>query len=92
MKYILQLFVVLLFSFSLQAQQYSLALQQRLKEVVVSSSRIDVNFSENSRSINLISAQELKASGALTDPKDSGYTKGLVYPRVSLLHHFVKRL
>ena len=66
MKYILQLFVVSLFSFSLQAQQDSLALQQRLKEVVVSSSRIDVNFSENSRSINLISAQELKASGALT--------------------------
>ncbi|MDA8611847.1 TonB-dependent receptor plug domain-containing protein [Flavobacteriaceae bacterium] len=66
MKYILKLFVVSLFSFSLQAQQDSLALQQRLKEVVVSSSRIDVNFSENSRSINLISAQELKVSGALT--------------------------
>ena len=70
MKYILQLFVVFLFSLqalqALQAQQDSLALQQRLKEVVVSSSRIDVNFSENSRSINLISVQELKASGALT--------------------------
>lgn len=58
-----------LFSFffiTLHAQQDSLVSQQHLKEVVVSSSRIDLDFSENSRTLHLISAQELKSSGALT--------------------------
>jgi len=60
------LVVSLFFLIRLQAQQDSIALQQRLKEVVVSSSRIDVDFSENSRTLHLISAQELETSGALT--------------------------
>jgi len=60
------LVLLLIFLTRLQAQQDSIALQQQLKEVVVSSSRIELAFSENSRTLHLISAQELKSSGALT--------------------------
>ena len=60
------LVVSLFFLIRLQAQQDSISSQQRLKEVVVSSSRIDVDFSENSRTLHLISAQEQESSGALT--------------------------
>ncbi|MBT5446034.1 MAG: TonB-dependent receptor [Flavobacteriaceae bacterium] len=56
----------LFFLVRLEAQLDSLVNKQFLKEVVVSSSRIDLDFSENSRTLHLISSQELKSSGALT--------------------------
>ena len=56
----------LFFLVRLEAQLDSLVNKQFLKEVVVSSSRIDLDFSENSRTLHLISSQELKSSGALS--------------------------
>ena len=60
-------FVFLSFFFlRLEAQKDSLFSEEFLKEVIVSSSRIDVDFLKNSKTLHLISAQELKSSGALT--------------------------
>jgi iron complex outermembrane receptor protein len=39
--------------------------QYDLKEVIVSSSRIEIPFAENARTLQIISSQDLKATGAL---------------------------
>ncbi len=50
--------------FLLHAQQDSIPTQYDLKEVIVSSSRIEIPFAENARTLQIISSQELKATGA----------------------------
>ena len=47
------------------AQNDSIPPPQSLKEVVVSSTRIELPFSENARTLQIISAQDLKGTGAL---------------------------
>lgn len=47
------------------AQNDSIPPPQSLKEVVVSSTRIELPFSENARTLQIISAQDLKTTGAL---------------------------
>ena len=60
------LFLISILSvYLLNAQQDSIPTQYNLKEVVVSSSRIEIPFSENTRTIQIISSEELKATGAL---------------------------
>lgn len=59
------LFGLLLTTSYLQAQTDTLQIYQNLKEVIVSSSRLEIPFSENARTIQIISSEELKASGAL---------------------------
>lgn len=60
------LFLISILSvYLLNAQQDSIPTQHNLKEVVVSSSRIEIPFSENTRTIQIISSEELKATGAL---------------------------
>jgi vitamin B12 transporter len=50
----------------LHSQLDSLTGRQQLKEIILSSSRIDLPLKENSRSIQFITAEELKKSGVLT--------------------------
>ena len=52
--------------YTTKAQQDSLSTLQPLKEVIVSSSRIEIPFSETSRTIQIITSEELSSSGALT--------------------------
>ena len=47
------------------AQNDSIPPPKSLKEVVVSSTRIELPFSENARTLQIISAQDLKGTGAL---------------------------
>ena len=61
------LFGLLLATSYLQAQTDTLQIYQNLKEVIVSSSRLEIPFSENARTIQIISSEELKASCALAD-------------------------
>ena len=64
---ILICFLLLIFSiYTTKAQQDSLSTLQPLKEVIVSSSRIEIPFSETSRTIQIITSEELSSSGALT--------------------------
>ena len=64
---ILICFLLLIFSiYTTKAQQDSLSPLQPLKEVIVSSSRIEIPFSETSRTIQIITSEELSSSGALT--------------------------
>ena len=57
------LFLISILSvYLLNAQQDSIPTQYNLKEVVVSSSRIEIPFSENTRTIQIISSEELKLS------------------------------
>ena len=59
--------MLLIFSiYTTKAQQDSLSTLQPLKEVIVSSSRIEIPFSETSRTIQIITSEELSSSGALT--------------------------
>lgn len=51
--------------FLLHAQQDSIPTHYDLKEVIVSSSRIEIPFAENARTLQIISSQDLKATGAL---------------------------
>lgn len=51
--------------FLLHAQQDSIPTQYDLKEVIVSSSRIEIPFAQNARTLQIISSQDLKATGAL---------------------------
>ena len=59
--------MLLIFSiYTTKAQQDSLSTLQPLNEVIVSSSRIEIPFSETSRTIQIITSEELSSSGALT--------------------------
>lgn len=49
----------------LYAQNDSIPPSQSLQEVVVSSTRIELPFSENARTLQIIHAQDLKATGAI---------------------------
>ncbi len=51
---------------SLYAQNDSISKNQNLKEVVVSSNRIDIPFSKDSRTIQWITAEQLQQSGFVT--------------------------
>ena len=48
------------------SQLDSLPTTQQLKEIILSSSRIDLPLKENSRTVQFITAEELKKSGVLT--------------------------
>ena len=58
--------LLIFFIYTTKAQQDSLPTLQPLKEVIVSSSRIEIPFSETSRTIQIITSEELSSSGALT--------------------------
>lgn len=68
MKHTVLLFTFLLVSaFQLQAQQEQPIIKvDSLSEVIVTSTRIDLPFKENSRTINIIGATEIKNSSATT--------------------------
>lgn len=51
---------------NLYSQLDSLPTTQQLKEIILSSSRIDLPLKENSRTVQFITAEELKKSGVLT--------------------------
>ena len=60
-------YLLLIFSiYTIKAQQDSLFTLQPLKEVIVSSSRIEIPFSETSRTLQIITSEELSSSGAIT--------------------------
>ena len=58
------IFLLFFLSFFSKAQQY--LLKENLDEVIVSSARIDIPFSKNSRSIQIISEEDIKKSGVKT--------------------------
>lgn len=58
---ILLLLLILLTGFSFSQEEQK---QEQLEEVVITSSRIDLPFSENSRTITVISAEDIKLSTA----------------------------
>jgi iron complex outermembrane receptor protein len=65
MKNILYLFIFILISASqLNAQEQTIKTDS-LKEVVVTSTRIDLPFKQNSRTINIITAKDIKNSAAV---------------------------
>ncbi len=74
-------FCVLFFSFfvSLVAQspQDSLATIQQLKEVILSSARIDLPLKESSRTIQIITSEQLRNSGVLTTAEALQYVSGI---------------
>ncbi len=55
--------LIFLFSFFCFAQNDSISKIQQLKEVVISSNRIAIPFSENSRTLQVITAETLKQNG-----------------------------
>ena len=59
--YIILLLSILTCSFSFSQEDQK---QEQLEEVIITSSRIDLPFSENSRTISVISAQDIKLSTA----------------------------
>ena len=59
-------FAMLISVFWLQAQTDSIQKFLPLKEVIVSSSRIDIPFSKNARTIQIISSDKLEATGAIS--------------------------
>jgi vitamin B12 transporter len=66
MKNIVCLFTFILIAvFKLNAQEPILIKTDSLKEVVITSSRIDLPFRENSRTINIITAADIKNSAAV---------------------------
>lgn len=60
---ILLLLIVLLTGFSFSQEEQK---QEQLEEVIITSSRIDLPFSENSRTISVITAEDIKLSTATT--------------------------
>jgi vitamin B12 transporter len=64
MKFISFSILLVLFSISIQAQE--LEKKQQLDSVVITSARIDLPFRENSRTITIISATDIKNSAAVT--------------------------
>ncbi len=60
----LPIFLLFFLSFFSKAQQY--LVKENLDEVIVSSARIDIPFSKNSRSIQIISKEDIKKSGVKT--------------------------
>ena len=74
-------FCVLFFSFfvSLVAQspQDSLATIQQLKEVILSSARIDLPLKESSRTVQIITSEQLRNSGVLTTAEALQYVSGI---------------
>jgi len=74
-------FCVLFFSFfvSLVAQspQDSLATIQQLKEVILSSARIDLPLKESSRTVQIITSEQLRNSGLLTTAEALQYVSGI---------------
>jgi len=64
MKFISLSVLLVLFSVSIQAQE--LEKKQELDSVVITSTRIDLPFKENSRTINIITAADIKNSAAVT--------------------------
>lgn len=58
------IFLLFFLSFFSKAQQY--LVKENLDEVIVSSARIDIPFSKNSRSIQIISKEDIKKSGVKT--------------------------
>lgn len=66
MKTIFKLFIfVLIASFKLNAQEQEIK-TDALQEVVITSTRIDLPFKKNSRTISIISSADIKNSAALT--------------------------
>ena len=59
-------FGLLISVFYIQAQTDSIQVPQTLKEVIVSSSRIEIPFNESSRTIQIITSEALKATGAMS--------------------------
>ncbi len=67
MKHIVYLFTFILIAvFKLNAQEPVVIKTDSLKEVVITSSRIDLPFRENSRTVNIITAADIKNSAAVT--------------------------
>ncbi|MEY8849880.1 TonB-dependent receptor plug domain-containing protein [Psychroserpens sp. XS_ASV72] len=62
MKSISVFLLLIMLSFALKAQEIE---QQVLDSVLISSTRIDIPFKENSRTITVISAEEIKNSAAI---------------------------
>jgi len=63
---ILRLLPLLLFLWPLISHSQKEVSQENLEEVVITSSRIDVPFSKNSRTIDIISAKDIQQSAATT--------------------------
>jgi len=59
------LFTVLFFALQIKAQKETVK-RDTLKEVIITSSRIDLPFKENSRTINIITSKDIKNSAAIT--------------------------
>ena len=57
------IFILAFFTVVLQAQTDSLSTAQQLKEVVVSSNRLALPFSQNERTVQVINGETLQASG-----------------------------
>lgn len=57
---------ILIAVFKLNAQEPVVIKTDSLKEVIITSSRIDLPFKENSRTINIITATDIKNSAAVT--------------------------
>jgi iron complex outermembrane receptor protein len=67
MKHIVSLFIFILIAIiKLNAQEPVVIKTDSLKEVVITSSRIDLPFKENSRTINIITSEDIKNSAAVT--------------------------
>ena len=66
MKNIVYIFIFILITvFKLNAQEPVVIKTDSLKEVVITSTRIDLPFRENSRTINIITAADIKNSAAM---------------------------
>src|SRR5690606_3996442 len=66
MKTIFKLFIfVLIATFKLNAQESTIKTDS-LQEVIITSTRIDLPFKENSRTITILSAADIKNSAAVT--------------------------
>lgn len=63
MKYPVVLFIALLMAMQVSFTQE--VVKQELEEVTVTAGRIDLPFSKNSRTIKIISSEEIKKSGVI---------------------------